>query len=243
MNLTIISPAKNEAKNLPELIKRTFALAKKHFLNLEFILVDDHSSDATNSVISKLKKTYPSLRLIKSEGYGPGAALITGFRHARFPTVVTLDSDLSHDPEVIPLFLQELKRTRADIVIGSRFMKGGQADLPTHRLFFSRFMGLLVSLLTRHRIYDATSGFRIQKLAAIKKLQLKNPGFPIHLEIPLKAILGRYRVREYPIHYLKRKHGLSKMRAFKIGPSYLRVLFMETLKHSLAPLFRFANQV
>ena len=243
MNLTIISPAKNEAKNLPELIRRAFAVAKKHALNLEFLLVDDHSSDSTISVVTKLKITYPNLKLIKSEGCGPGAALITGFAHAYHPTIITLDSDLSHDPEVIPLFLKEFKKTKADILIGSRFMKGGRADLSPHRLFFSRFMGSLVSLLTNHRIYDATSGFRIQKLAAIKKLQLKNPGFPIHLEIPLKAILSGYQVREYPIHYLKRKYGLSKMRTFRIGPSYLKVLFGQILKHNLAPLFRFANRV
>lgn len=241
MNVTVISPAKNEAENLPELIKRTFAVAKKHALNLEFILVDDHSGDSTTSVISKLKRTLPGLKLFKSEGYGPGAALITGFNHASYPIIVTLDSDLSHDPEVIPSFIKELTRARADVVIGSRFMPGGRADLPPHRLFFSRLMGVLVSLITGHHIFDATSGFRIQKLTAIKRLHPSNSGFPIHLEIPLKAILTGQKVHEYPIHYLKRKHGTSKMRTFRVGPGYLNVLLTEVLKHNLAPLFRFAR--
>lgn len=234
MNLTIISPAKNEAKNLPELIKRTFAVAQKHALNLEFLLVDDHSSDNTPSVVNRQKKTFPKLKLVNSTGYGPGAALITGFRHATNPVVVTLDSDLSHDPEVIPSFLKEMARTKADIVIGSRFMPLGRADLPPHRLFFSRLMGILVSFFTKHKIHDATSGFRIQKLAAIKKLRLKNHGFPIHLEIPLKAILSGFKVREFPIHYLKRRHGSSKMRTFRVGPLYLRVLLEELAGHNLA---------
>lgn len=242
MNLTIISPAKNEAQNLPELVKRTFAIAKKHAFNLEFLLVDDHSADNTALVITRLRKTYPGLRLIKSVGFGPGAALITGFRHATHSTVVTLDSDLSHNPEVIPDFVKEFNKSKSDILIGSRFMPGGRADLPAHRLFFSRLAGLLVGLLTGHPIADATSGFRLQKLAVIKKLQLENPGFPIHLEIPLKAILSGYRVCEYPIHYLKRKHGTSKMRTFRIGPSYLKVLFGEIIRHNLASLFRFASQ-
>ncbi len=241
MNLTIISPAKNEADNLPELIKRISAVANKYHYRHEIIIVDDHSTDQTKKIIRRLQKNNPDLKIINSNGVGPGAAILTGVKHARFPVIITLDSDLSHDPEIIPAFVEKFIKTKSDLIIGSRFIKGGQANLPAFRLLLSKLAASLVSLLTGHQLGDATSGFRIQTKKLLENLKLQNQGFALHLEIPLKAILGHYKITEVPIHYQKRKFGSSKMRPFKIGPSYLKVLFIELIKHNFAFLYQTSN--
>ena len=122
--LSVVIPARNEAENLPYVLPRIPAWVH------EVILVDGNSTDGTVAVAREL---WPSIRIVRQQGSGKGAALRTGFAAATGDIIVLLDADGSTDPAEIPIFVGALL-AGADVVKGSRFLQGGgTSDMPLHR--------------------------------------------------------------------------------------------------------------
>ena len=115
--LSIIIPTYNEKQNLPELTDRIKAVIP----NCEIIVVDDNSPDGTAQFAQKLGLT----TLIRPEKKGLASAVIDGFKIAKGDILAVMDADLSHPPEILPQMLDLIKNNKADVVVGSRLVKGG----------------------------------------------------------------------------------------------------------------------
>lgn len=226
--ISIVVPAYNEEKNIKPLVSRLVPVIKQITKDYEIIIVDDGSTDSTWKEIKKLAK-YKVRGIRRSGEHGPGLTIRAGLEAAKGDVVITMDSDLSHQPEELPVLYKKF-REGYDVVIGSRFVKGGSVNLPKFRVFLSKSCGLIGSLFLLKKLNDMTSGYRIHKKGVLKKIRLKGRGFEIHAEVPVKAHLMGFRVGEAPINYMKRAEGKSKIKFLKLVRQNFFLIIRERAK-------------
>ncbi len=154
-SLLVLLPARNEAERIPVILERIFAVVP----HARIVVVEDTSTDDTAAVARRCGALVLSLPI----NIGYGGALQTGFKYAwenGFDTVVTLDADGQHDPDDIPALLAALAETKADLVIGSRFVKDTGYRAGAVRRATMKFFSVLTSFLAGQKITDTTSGFQ-----------------------------------------------------------------------------------
>jgi len=197
----------NEEENIVPLVSEIAAAAAPF---REILFVDDHSTDATCDKVRALAGTHP-IRLIERDGEGPGlaTAIMLGARAARGDILVVMDADLSHPPDRIKDLVAPLFAGTADLVVGSRYVKGGStAGWPAWRRAVSRTGATLAYPLTG--LHDSMCGFFAIGRSRLLELAPQTRGFKIVFETLLRA-RGTLRVREVPIVFRERAHGKSKM--------------------------------
>jgi dolichol-phosphate mannosyltransferase len=202
MLISLIIPTFNERKNLSSLVKKIDRSVSQ--TDYEIVIVDDNSTDGTGELAEELSKAYP-MRVIHRKERGLATAVVTGFNHAKGEILLVMDADLSHPPEKIPDFLDEI--TKADILIGTRYKNG----LSFKRKIISKGAKLLIMILfpSIRTLKDPQSGFFMLKKKVIEGIELKPVGFKILLEILIK---GNYeKVAEIPFAFGERKKGGSKL--------------------------------
>ena len=226
--LTLVIPALNEAENLerilPVLARALAALGPTS----EIIVVDGGSTDGTQEVVRK-----HDARLVSQKLPGFGNAYRAGFEQARGEYVLTLDADGSHDPA----FLADLwsARFQGDVVIASRYVPGGAADMPAWRRLLSRVLNISFRRGLSLPVHDLSSGFRLYRRTVLRELKLTASDFDVLEEILIRALAAGYRVVEVPFRYRARVAGRSHARLFKFALSYLRTfLAMWRLRNSIA---------
>ena len=208
---SVVVPTYNEAGSLPILIDRLAAALRGR--EWELVVVDDGSPDGTADVAEKIGATQP-VRVVRRAGkLGLASAVVAGFAAARGDTLVVMDADLSHPPEVVPQLLDALAGG-ADMSIGSRYVKGGGAmDWPMSRRVVSRIACLMGNVLVPVR--DSTSGFFALRRAVLDGVKLNPIGFKIGFEVMAR---GRYtKVVEVPYVFRDRELGKSKFGRREIG--------------------------
>lgn len=221
-NFSIIMPTFREAKNIPELIER---ISKVDFGSraFEVILVDDNSQDGTKEIVDHLKIKYPWLRLIvRQDRKGLSESVMEGFTHAVYPICVVMDADLSHPCEKIPEMLTVLAKPDVDLVIGSRYIKGGSSDegWPLMRKVVSRLAALFARVLIAVPVKDPLSGFlAIKKNTYMSGIKLEPIGWKIGLEMMVKCRCKN--IQEVPIHFSERVHGTSKLN-YRVVLDYIK---------------------
>ncbi|HET8569266.1 MAG TPA: polyprenol monophosphomannose synthase [Candidatus Limnocylindria bacterium] len=209
--ISVVVPTYNESGSLPALVERlAAALAGRPW---EMVVVDDGSPDGTADLAEAMAPRLP-VRVVRREGKaGLASAVIAGFGAARGDTLVVMDADLSHPPEVVPALVDAVAGG-ADLAVGSRYVKGGgTVDWPLRRRVVSRVACLMGSALVPVR--DATSGFFAVRRAAILGVRLNGIGFKIGLEVIARARARR--IVEIPYTFRDREHGASKFGRREIG--------------------------
>ena len=226
--LSLVLPALNEAENLnrvlPELKKSLMALGP----TFEIIVVDGGSTDGTQEIVRKHE-----VRLVSQKLPGFGGAYRAGFEQARGEYIVTLDADGSHDPA----FLRELwgARKKGDVVIASRYVEGGAADMPAWRFALSRMLNITFGRGLSLPVHDLSSGFRLYRRAILREFELRATNFDVLEEILIRVLAAGYTVREVPFRYKARVAGRSHARLFTFAISYVRTfLAMWRLRNSIA---------
>jgi dolichol-phosphate mannosyltransferase len=226
--LSLVIPALNEAESLdrvlPELKKAVAALGPTS----EILVVDGGSRDGTQEIVRKHE-----VRLVSQTLPGFGGAYRAGFEQARGEYILTLDADGSHNPA----FLKDLWAARGtgDVVIASRYIEGGAAEMPGWRLALSRMLNTAFGRGLSLPVHDLSSGFRLYRRAVLRELDLKATDFDVLEEILIRALAAGYRVHEVPFRYRARLAGRSHARLFKFAISYLRTLVaMWRLRNSIA---------
>ncbi len=208
----VIIPAYNEAQSLPSLIQRLRAL----YPSLDVLVVNDGSSDPTETVVSQL----PVRLLSLSCNLGVGGAVQTGLLAAlqeHYDFAVQLDGDGQHRPEEISKLLIALQRDVSDMVIGSRFLDGEGYRSTWSRRMGIRFFSGVLSRLCHTRITDATSGFRAWNRRAIEVLASNYPEDYPEVEVILMLHQANLRISEVPVTMRERTAGQSsigRMEAF-----------------------------
>lgn len=217
----IILPTYNEAKNVEELLASiTEVISTIKQWNIELLIVDSNSPDKTAEKVKQLQKKYKNLYLIETPKEGLGKAYLRGFEYAinemKAFVVFEMDADLSHDPALIPQFLEKIQNG-ADFVIGSRYRKGGSIpkDWGLHRKLFSVLGNWIIRLgFMKLRITDWTSGFRAIKSWVVKSTvgNIDNyTGYVFQVAILDNAVKLKAVIDDVPLNFIDRKEGVSKM--------------------------------
>ena len=206
-SVSIIVPTLNEEENIQPLVSEITACAVPF---REILFVDDHSTDATREKIRALARRHP-IRLIEQDGADQGlaGAIMSGARAAHGEILLVMDADLSHPPDRIKDLVMPVFAGTADLVVGSRYVKGGSTlGWPVWRRVVSRAGAALAQPLTG--LNDSMCGFFAIGRSRLLELEPQTSGFKIVFEAMLRA-RGTLRVHEIPIAFRERTRGKSKM--------------------------------
>ncbi|MFC5994686.1 polyprenol monophosphomannose synthase [Pseudonocardia hispaniensis] len=221
----VVIPTYNERDNLGPLMRRLHAVVP----TAEVLVVDDASPDGTGELADELAAADPRIRVLHRAGKaGLGTAYLAGFAVAlqgEYQVVVEMDADGSHAPEDLPALLAALDE--ADLVLGSRYVDGGQVqNWPLYREWFSRGANLYARLALGVPIRDITAGyraFRRQVLAELDLDEVASQGYCFQIDVAWRATRAGFRVREVPITFTERQRGSSKMSAGVVAEALWRV--------------------
>lgn len=232
MKTVIVIPTYNESENIERLIRSIFAL---RIPGLEILVVDDASPDGTARIVQKLQDTF-DIHLLQREGkLGIGSAYIAGFKKALSlgaDLIFEMDADFSHDPHDLPQMIQKAKD--ADLVIGSRKIKGGNIIgwgltrklMSNGAMWFSR---TILSLKTK----DVTAGFRCFRRSVLETLNLDaihSNGYAFQEELLYKTEQAGFSVAEIPVTFVDRQEGKSKLSKKDIWEFFLVMLKLKFTK-------------
>ena len=211
----VILPTYNEAENIVRLIPRLF----KYIENCSVLVIDDGSPDKTASIAKELIKKYPELEVInQGKKGGLGSAYRFGFlwglSHG-YEELIQMDTDLSHRVRDLSNLLEMKSRLEADLVIGSRWISGGEIEnWSKGRELLSRFANRYVRTVLNLHVNDSTSGFRIYSSDLIKKIDIasiQSEGYCFQIEMTRAARKAGAKIVEVPITFRERESGVSKM--------------------------------
>jgi len=214
MKVAVIIPTYNEIKNISGLVPKIFDL---NIDGMNIVVVDDNSPDGTGKAVDDLKKKFGGLHVIhRKKKSGLGTAYVEGFRYALekgAEYIFEMDADFSHDPEMLPVFLRELKKF--DLVVGSRY-KGGIRIInwPLRRLMLSILANKYIRVVTGMKLTDATSGFKGYRRSVLEAIDLgrvRSNGYSFQIEMKYRAHKKNFAIGEIPIIFLDRHSGTSKM--------------------------------
>jgi dolichol-phosphate mannosyltransferase len=206
-------PTFNEAGNINHAIQELFQYNK----SVDLLIVDDDSPDGTGKLADQLASTNSQITVMhRKEKQGLGAAYIAGFKRAfesGYDYVVEMDADGSHRAEDLPKLLAVCELN--DLVIGSRYVKGGSTEnWPLHRQWLSKGGNLFAKMMLGTRLNDMTAGFRVFSVPFLKTMDLESinaRGYSFQIEMAYRTIQQGGRVTEVPIVFIEREVGESKM--------------------------------
>ena len=232
----IILPTFNEIGNIEITLKKIENLNNK----FDVIVVDDNSPDGTGSYVQdsiNSKKFDINITLIRRKGKeGLGTAYIEGFKKClelKYDYIFQLDCDGSHNPDQLIDLYDELKSKRADIVIGSRYIKGITViNWPLSRLLLSYFANYYVKVVTGLKINDSTGGFNgysFNALNSITKNKIFFKGYAFQIQLKFIGSKLGFKVKEIPIIFKDREIGDSKMSMNIPGEAFFGVIYMKVL--------------
>jgi len=211
-------PTYNERDTLPQTVARITAVSDEHDLGLSVLVVDDGSPDGTGAIADRLAADDPRISVLHrttKEGLGP--AYIAGFRRALADgaeLLFEMDADLSHEPAYLPAMIDRIERG-ADIVLGSRYVRGGGvAGWGLGRRLVSRGGCLYAQLVLGLPYRDLTGGFKCFRRRALECLDLDGigaSGYGFQIETTWRAHRLGLRIVEVPIIFVDRRVGQSKM--------------------------------
>jgi dolichol-phosphate mannosyltransferase len=212
--VVMVVPTYNEAENLAWIVGRL----REAQPGVEVLVVDDGSPDGTGRIADELAAADPNVHVLhRTEKAGLGAAYRAGFRvalDAGYDVVGEMDADGSHQPEQLSRLLDAL-REGADLVIGSRWVRGGSiVNWPRSREALSRGGNLYVRLLLGMPVRDATAGFRLFRRATLEKIdidQVTSTGYVFQTDMAYRTLQAGLKAVEVPIEFVERVRGDSKM--------------------------------
>lgn len=194
------------------------------------ILYVIEGEDGTREIVERLARELPDIRVLyAAHPEGLGRAFRRGFAAvgAQVDVVVTMDADLNHQPEEVPRLLAALVASNADIVVGSRAVRGSTViGTPAWKRALSGTLNAVMHTLFGATVRDKTSGFRVYRAAVVRALRHEQNDFSFLPEIVIRACKAGYRVVEEPIHFIYRRDGVSKMQFWPTSLSYLSLLRM-----------------
>ena len=213
MKLSVIIPVFNEEKTLKEIITRV----QKAKVASEIIIVNDASTDKTESIlkdIKKDKKLSANLTVVTHKiNSGKGSAINTGLIKVKGDYVLIQDADLEYDPNDIPKLLKPIKDGKAEVVFGSRFT-GEHRNLFFWHMVGNKSLTLLTNILFDTTLSDMETCYKVIPTKILKEMNLKSKRFDFEPEVTAKILKRGIRIYEVPISYAGREYSEGK----KIGP-------------------------
>lgn len=236
LRLSVVIPAQNEegaVRGTVETLVHTLTAAAIPF---EILVVNDHSSDSTETILRQLTTELPGVRYINNErAKGFGRAIQSGLESFQGDAVCIVMADASDDARDVVTYYRKL-REGYECVFGSRFMSGSRVvDYPTHKLLVNRLANAFIKHLFHLRLNDTTNAFKAYRREVIFGISpIVSPHFNITVELPLKAISRGYSYTIVPINWYNRKTGVSKLKIKEMGSRYLFIVLIVWLEQKLA---------
>ncbi len=216
-SLSLVIPAFNEQDSLNQLYSEIDAVARENEYEVEVILIDDGSRDATWERIKELSQRDARVKGVRfRRNFGKAAALDVGIAHARHEFIVTLDADLQDDPKEIPRFLAKMNEG-LDVVSGWKQIRHD----PWHKVGPSRVFNRMVSWMTDVHLHDHNCGFKCYRREVFSELRLYGE---LHRFVPVLAAAKGWRVGEISVEHRAREHGVSKYGWQRIPKGFLDLL-------------------
>lgn len=227
--LSVVIPVYNEASTVSEVVARVRAIP----LSVEIIAVNDCSTDATGSVIDRLRDAGEIDVVVHHQvNQGKGAALRHGFEHANGLVIVVQDADLEYDPAELPRLYRFIESGKADAVFGSRLL-GGEG----HRVLYfwhavgNRLLTLVSNMLTNLNLTDMETCYKMVKTPLMKSLPLSSNRFGFEPEVTARLAQFDARIYEVPITYAGRTYAEGKKIGWKDGvAAFWHILYFNLLK-------------
>lgn len=212
----VIIPTFNEKENIERIIRKVFSLEKE----FDILVVEDNSPDGTGKIVHKLMGEFSSrLFILERTGkLGLGTAYIEGFKYGldnEYEYIFEMDADFSHNPEDLLKLYNAAANEGADVVIGSRYIKGvNVVNWPMGRVLMSYYASMYVRIVTGLKIMDTTAGFMCWTRKVLETIDLdsiKFVGYAFQIEMKYTANRLGFNVVEEPIIFTDRTEGTSKM--------------------------------
>jgi dolichol-phosphate mannosyltransferase len=211
---TVCLPTYNERENLEPIVA---ALLDRLGPDDRILVIDDSSPDGTGELADRLAAKHPRVAVLHrpvKDGLGP--AYLAGFQRALadgYELVLEMDCDFSHDPDDVPRLIDAA--AEADLVLGSRYVRGGRIENwgPLRR-FVSRAGSLYAQTLLWAPVRDLTGGFKCYRRTVLETIDLdavSARGYAFQIETTYRAVRAGFRVLEVPITFIDRRAGTSKM--------------------------------
>jgi dolichol-phosphate mannosyltransferase len=221
----VVTPTYNECLNIGPVLARLRAAVP----HADVLVVDDSSPDGTGDVVDEVAASDPAIHVLhRPVKEGLGAAYVAGFSwglERGYDVFVEMDADGSHQPEQLPTLLTALQD--ADLVLGSRWVKGGSvSDWSARRMALSRGGNTYVRFSLGLGLRDATGGFRAFRRGVLESIDLDtvaSHGYCFQVDLAWRALREGARVVEVPITFVERVHGSSKMSGSIVREALWRV--------------------
>lgn len=234
--LSILIPARNEAKNLPFTIQRIVETLDKASVPFEIIVVNDHSRDKTSEVATLISKKDPRIKLVNNtHAKGYGFAVRQGLEVFSGGAVVIFMADLSDDPEDVIKYYKTILKGY-ECAFGVRFCRQAEVkNYPFPKLVLNRLGNLFIQLLFWLPYNDISNAFKCYSRKAIEGMSpLISCHFNLTVEMPLKAVIRGYKWCVVPTNWHGREKGISKFKVKEMGSRYLFIILYLWLERILS---------
>jgi dolichol-phosphate mannosyltransferase len=236
MKLSIVIPAHNEEGSIVTTIAAISSVLDAHTIDYELIVVNDHSSDATDTLLRQLAQKNSRLMVVDNDHPGGyGFAVRKGLDAYTGDAVVIVMADSSDSPEDIIKYYRKLEEG-CDCVFGSRFIKGSRiVDYPIHKLILNRLANWFIEVLFGIDHNDITNAFKAYRRSVIDGVRpILSNHFNLTVELPLKAIVRGFSFATVPISWTNRKTGISKLKIKEMGSRYLFIVLYTWMEKHLS---------
>jgi dolichol-phosphate mannosyltransferase len=224
---TVVVPTYNEIDTIERVLREVRATTPE----VNILVVDDGSPDGTADRVDELAAELGRIEVLRRPAKsGLGNAYRAGLRHAidsGAEICVQMDADLSHDPAVLPALLSNVEHG-ADLAIGSRYVPGGRTvDWPRKRRMLSRWGNRYAAGVLGLAVNDATAGYRAYRSEALERMEfetVKADGYGFQVEMTYRLVSRGGKIVEFPISFVDRTEGVSKMSGSIIQEALLLVV-------------------
>ena len=224
MSMSIIIPARNESQVILFTIKKIVKKFKK--FNYEIIVINDFSTDDTLKKVKKLNNL--KVKVYNNINPGLGSAIRLGIKKVKKKYLTIFMSDSADDIQNLIEYYKLSSINSYDGIFGSRFIKGGVTkNYPKKKLFLNRLANYFIKILFLYNYNDFTNAFKCYKTKKINSLpKLTSESFNIFLELPLKFIIFKNKIKIIPTQWKERKKGKTKFIIKELNTHYLKTLII-----------------
>lgn len=220
-SISVIVPIYNEVKGIEATIRELEEINRQTELQMEFILVNDGSTDGTEKTLENFKRDdFHVITHDRNKGYG--ASIKTGIQKSKYDQIVITDADRTYPNKRILDLIRIFTQEQCDMVVGARI--GKNTKIPAIRKPAKWFINKLANYLTGIKIPDLNSGLRVMNKKVVQKFfRILPDGFSFTTTITLAMLTNGYKVEYLPIEYYKRS-GKSKIRPIRDTLNYLQLI-------------------
>lgn len=228
----VIIPTYNEIENIEKMVRKVFSLGK----SFDLLIIDDGSPDGTAAAVKNLQKEFPdNLFLEERTGkLGLGTAYIHGFHwclNKSYEFIFEMDCDFSHNPEDLIVLYNSANKNNADLVIGSRYIKGvNVVNWPMGRILMSYYASMYVRIITGMPVRDTTAGFKCYRRKVLETINIDAihfKGYAFQIEMKFRTWRKGFKVMEEPIIFTDRQEGTSKMSGGIFKEAFFGVILLK----------------